>query len=303
LRILRHHHVAHVRCQASDEVSTVESLGDNTVEQEHDVAHLVFQGEVYDTEIVLGVEHVKVFEHLLQGDVALTIARHLVEDRQGIAHASVCFLGNNVEGFFLVGNAFAVGHHLQVVDNLGHCHALKVVNLAAREDGGQYFVFLGGGEDEDDMLRRLLEGFQKSVESRGGEHVHLVDDEYLVPAGLRRNLCLFHQGLDVFHRIVARCVKLKDVHRASVVERAAALALIASLSVGRGVLAIDGLGEDAGTGSLAHSARPAEEISMGQFPASDSILQRCGQGFLPHHGAKGHRTVFSGRYYVVVHNV
>ena len=293
LGILCHEHVSHVGGQSVDELSAVEAVAHNLVEQYHDVGHLVFQGEVDDAEVVVGVEHVEVFDDLLIGDGALAERCHLVEDGQGIAHATVGFLGDDGQCLFLVADALLLGHPLQVGDGVLDGHALEVVNLAARDDGGQDFVLLGGGEDEDDVLWRFFERLQEGVEGCRGEHVHLVDDEHLVASYLRRDARLLHERLDVLHRVVGGRVEFEDVVRPLFVESLARLTMVAGLAVlGRGE-AVDGLGEDAGAGGLSHAARAAEEVGMGQFSAAHGILQRGGERTLSDNRVECHRAVFA----------
>ena len=100
---------------------------------------------------------------------------------------------------------------------------------------GKYKVFLGGGEDEDDVLWRLLQCLKEGIEGSRAEHVYLVDDKHLVLSDLWRYARLLHQLLDVVHTIVAGGVELKDVVRPLFVERLAALALVACLAVLLGV--------------------------------------------------------------------
>ena len=45
-----------------------------------------------------------------------------------------------------------------------------------REDGGGHLVELRSGQNEHQVLRRLLQNLQQSIEGRGGEHVDLVHD-------------------------------------------------------------------------------------------------------------------------------
>src|SRR5690606_24181373 len=61
---------------------------------------------------------------------------------------------------------------------------LQVEAHAARQDRDGDLADFGGGKDENDVRRRLLQRLQQGVEGRGGEHVHFVDDVNLV-AGLR----------------------------------------------------------------------------------------------------------------------
>ena len=94
LRVLRHEHIAHMARKSHYQVAAIEALRQHTVEEQHNVGHLVLKGEVYDVEIIVNVEDVQVFEYLLVGDVPLTEARRLVEDGQGITHTSIGLLGN-----------------------------------------------------------------------------------------------------------------------------------------------------------------------------------------------------------------
>ncbi len=103
-------------------------------------------------------------------------------------------------------------------------------------------MLLGGRQDEYHVCRRFLKSLQEGVECRCRQHVHLVDDKHLILTHLRRYSCLFHQSLDVLHRVVAGSVELKDVIRALFVERLAAFAFVAGLTFSSRVLAVDGLG-------------------------------------------------------------
>ena len=290
-----------MRGETADEVSAVKSLVDDVVEQHHDVCHLVVKAQVDDVEIVVGIQHVEVFNHLIICDVALAEAGSLVKHRQGISHAAVGLFGNHVECLLFIPNALFLCHHLEVVDDVGHGHALKVVNLTSGDDGGQNLVLLGGGQDKDHMCRRLFERFQKSVEGLCGEHVHLVDDEHLVFAHLRRYACLFHQCLDVFHRVVAGGVELKDVVGALLVESLATFALVAGFTVFCGAHTVDGFGKDSGAGGFSHTSRSAEQVGVCQFAAHHRILQCCGECRLSHHRVERHGAVFACRNDIFFH--
>ena len=287
--------------QPLDEQAAVETLIENVVEQHHRLAHLVLHGVVHHAEVVFRVEHVEVFNHLLVGDVALTERRSLVEDAQRVAHAAVGLLGNDGQRLVLILDALLLGHVLQVGHGVLHRHALEVVNLAAAQDGGQDLVLLGGGEDEDDVCRRLLQRLEEGVEGGRREHVHLVDDKHLVASQLRRYARLLHECLDMLHGVVRRGVKLEDVQRALLVERLARLTLVTGLAIGRRILAIDGFGKDAGTGGLAYAARPAKQVGMRQLARLHGVLQRGGQTALSHHRVERHRPVLARRYYIFFH--
>ena len=143
-------------------------------------------------------------------------------------------------------------------------------------------------------MRRLFECFEKSVESGLTEHVYFVDDIDLVFPHLRRDTYLLDQRANVIDRIVRCRVQLMDIQRPLLVKRPARLARIACLARGRQIHAVDCLGKDTRARCLSHPARAAEQISMCQLIAQDSIPQRSGQRFLPDHAVERRRTVFSG---------
>lgn len=142
------------------------------------------------------------------------------------------------------------------------------------------------------MGRGLLERLQKGVEGGRREHVDLVDDEDRVAAHLGDDPHLVDERADVLDRVVRGGVELVDVERAPLVEGAARFALVAGLG-SVGVEAVDGLGEDAGAGGLAHAARATEEVGMGQLSPFDGVAERGGDMFLPDDRSEGRGAVFA----------
>ena len=53
--------------------------------------------------------------------------------------------------------------------------------LTTRGNGGRDLLGIGGGQDENDMLRRLFNSLKKSVEGRLRQHMDLVDDIDFAP--------------------------------------------------------------------------------------------------------------------------
>src|SRR5690606_40588071 len=72
--------------------------------------------------------------------------------------------------------ALAVGDRRQVTGQLVDRHRVEVEALGAAPDGVEELVGLGGGEDEDDVVGRLLERLEEGVARCLGEHVRLVED-------------------------------------------------------------------------------------------------------------------------------
>ena len=144
-------------------VAAIETAAQNAVERNHHLCHLVLQSQVYQTEIVVAVEHVQVLDNLLVSDVAHAEAGSLVEDGESIAHTSVSLFGYHGERLLFILYAFLLSHHLQVSDGVGHGHALEVVNLTSAENGRQNLVLFGSGKDKDYMRRWLFQRFEEGV--------------------------------------------------------------------------------------------------------------------------------------------
>ena len=125
--------------------------------------------------------------------------------------------------------------------------------------------------------------------------MHLVDDEYLILAELRWDARLLHERLDVLHAVVRGSVEFEDIQGTLFVERLTTLTLVAGLAIYCGVLAVDGLGEDTGTGGLSHTTRTAEEIGVSQFSALHGILQCGGESRLSDNRVEGDGAVLSCR--------
>ena len=191
-------------------------------------------------------------------------ACHLVEDREGVAHTSVCLLCDDVEGCRFVGDAFLLRHVLEVSHDVLNGHPLEIVDLTTGEDGGQQLVLLCGGEDEDGVCRRFLECLEEGVEGCCGKHVNLIDDEDFVLADLWRDVDLLDELSDVVHTVVGGCIEFVDVVGPLLVKGLAGFALFAGVSVGLGIEAVDGFRKDACTGGLTYSAWSAEEVGMCQ---------------------------------------
>ena len=173
---------------------------------------------------------------------------------------------------------------------------MEVVDLAARENGWNDFMLLGGCENENHIARGLLTRLQKRIECRRRKHMDLIDNKHAIFSRRGGHLHLLDELAHIINAIIGRSVELHDVHRRSVVERAAGVALVASLAIGRRVLTVDGLGKDARTRSLADPARSAEQIGMGQTTRGHGIFQCRGQRPLPHDRIESRRTIFTRRY-------
>src|SRR5258707_9046474 len=100
------------------------------------------------------------------------------------------------------------------------------------------------------------------MEGRRAEHVHLIDDIYIAFPWLRGESHLLYQGPDIVNRVIAGGVQFVDVEGGAVVEGYAGRTGVTGLAFRADVLAIDGLGQDTGTGGLANATRTAKQESM-----------------------------------------
>ena len=178
---------------------------------------------------------------------------------------------------------------------------MEIETLAAREDGLQNLLRVGGAQHKDHVRRRLLKRLEQRVERRRREHVDLVDDIDLVLAAHRGKV----DGVDDFlaHIVHARAacgIELVDIR---VVALGNELALLTS-TVGHaaactlgarrlGIAAEQCLGQNARHSGLARAARSAEQVRMGQASLGDSVLERRDDMMLAHHGVEGERAILS----------
>ena len=69
-------------------------------------------------------------------------ARYAVKHREGITHPPIGLLCDESQGRLLGIDAFALGDIAQMARDVLHRDALEVVDLTAREDGGENLVLL-----------------------------------------------------------------------------------------------------------------------------------------------------------------
>ena len=119
---------------------------------------------------------------------------------------------------------------------------------------------VGGREDEDDVSGRILERLQERVRRALREHVDLVEDVHLAPAGGAERGPLV-ELTDAVDAVVRRGVELEHVERRAVLDRPAHLAHAAGLAVAD-VRAVQGFREDARGRRLAGAARSAEQVRV-----------------------------------------
>ncbi|RAO03029.1 hypothetical protein GUI43_05353 [Micromonospora noduli] len=250
------------------------------------VAHLVDQRRVGDPEQRDGPG---VADPLRAG-----AGDELVEHREAVPHAAATGADHQRKDRRLDGDALGLGELLQVrADHLRRKQPERVV-VGPRPDRAEDLLRLGGGEDELDVLRGLLDQLEQGVEALGRDHVRLVDDVDLEAAAGRREEGALAQLAGVVDTAVAGRVDLDHVDRAGAVggQRAAGVTLAARLGSGA-LLTVERAGHDPGAGGLAAATGAGEEVGVVEPSAAQRLRQRLGHVLLTDDLSEGTRPVLA----------
>ena len=151
-------------------------------------------------------------------------------------------------------------------------------------------------------MRRLLQCFQESVESRLREHVHLINNINLITGTLRWYTHLLYQAADIVNRIVRGRIQLMNIKRITILERDARWALTASLAVCLQIGAVNGFSQYTRAGGFAHPPRPAKQKCLRQLIIFNSVFKGVGYMLLTNNGIKSSRAVFTCRNDEIIHS-
>ena len=168
-------------------------------------------------------------------------------------------------------DTFYLGNRAEMSGDLPGGDAAKIEALTARENGVGNRLHLCGSEDENHVLRRLLQRLQQRIERRGREHVNFVDDVDLIDAGGRGVAHDFAQLADVIDAVVGGPVDLQHVHAGRGGDALAGIARLAGVAV-VGVGAVEDLGENSRGRGFAHAARPTKKIALRDAPGMDGAF-------------------------------
>ena len=95
-------------------------------------------------------------------DAAAGMGNCLIEQRQRVADAAVGGAGEQMQGGRVDAGALAAGDVGEVLGQPLLVDAAQVEALAARQHRDRHLADLGGGEDEADVLGRLLQRLQQA---------------------------------------------------------------------------------------------------------------------------------------------
>ena len=156
--------------------------------------------------------------------------------------------------------------------------------MRPRPDGAEDLLGLGGGEDELDVRRRLLDDLQQGVEALRRDHVGLVDDVDLVArasAGAKTPVARAGRGRRRPRRCCAASISMTSTLP---VRRGEVAAAAGTRRTGSGVGPCSQFrapGEDARGGGLAAAARAGEQVGVVRRGRARAPAERLGDVLLP----------------------
>ena len=226
---------------------------------------------VGDAEQIAAVGHTGHAAHHVRVDLCRDACAG-IQNGQRIAQGTVSQAGDQLRAVRCQFQVLFPGDILHPLCDVLRPDAGKIIPLAAGQDGGRHLLDLGGGQNKNDMGRRFFQRLEQRIEGRRGQHVHLVDDVYLILAGAGGVGSLIPQVADIVHAVVGCGVHLHHIQNAAVVDALADLAFAAGVAVLR-VQAVDRLGKDLGTGGLAGAAHAGEQVGVAHTAGGDLIAQ------------------------------
>ena len=161
---------------------------------------------------------------------------------------------------------------LQLALDLGHRQGAEGEALQTRDDGRADLAGVGGAEDEEHALGRLLERLEQDVPALL-DALDLIDDEDLASQVSGTGVDARHQLAHVVDLVVGGCVELDHVERAALADGHAAGTGVTGFAVAQ-VGAVDGLGHDARHRGLARASRTDEEEAVADATEPNRVAQR-----------------------------
>ena len=160
-----------------------------------------------------------------------------------------------------------LGYGPQLTEDVGHLYRMKAEMLAPRPDGLRNIFRLGCRHHENDVIWRLLKSFQKSIKSRVGNLVGLIQDVDLVFIARRPVTSSVSKFANLIDAAVGRGVNLDHVHRIASPYLRTALAALTWLRTraeiaANCVTAVQGHSQYSGDGRLSNAAMSAKDISV-----------------------------------------
>ena len=129
----------------------------------------------------------------------------------------------------------------------------------------------GRRQHKNSMSWRLLECFQKSVESRRREHVDFIDDVNFIAAFVGEEIYFIPQVAHILHTGIGCGIYLDKVQEVTFTHRLAVGTGITGMIGDRFRQAIDSFSQQPGSGCLTRTARSGEKIRVGYALPSNCV--------------------------------
>ena len=152
--------------QSRDEHLGREALRQHLVEQHQGIDIVTREEQLSSLEVGVVVEDIERRCHILIVELGAAERHRLVEHRQSITHTAIGLMGDEVERLVVSLDTLLRSDIAQILHAILNPYAVEVVDLTAREDGGDNLMLLGCCEHKDGVLGRLLQSLEEGVERR-----------------------------------------------------------------------------------------------------------------------------------------
>ena len=145
--------------------SALNPFGQYFVEFEQSRGIISPEKVIHQHEAVLVVQNVQVFQYILVFHIRSAESYGLVEYCKGVPHRTVCLVGYDMERFIINAYILFCSYVPEVPDDVLYCNPVEIVCLASGQDGREYLMFFGSGQNEYRMRRRFFQGLQKALKA------------------------------------------------------------------------------------------------------------------------------------------
>ncbi|MBA7565019.1 hypothetical protein ES708_06690 [subsurface metagenome] len=203
------------------------------------------------------------------------IGNHLIQQAEAIANTAIGLARQNGKGVLFVRNLLLVENTGQKAGDFRSRNSPEVESLGSAENGLRNFMGICSRQNEFDMLRRLLQGFQQGVESLRRKHVDFIDNIYAVFSGGRRIFYGLPEFPYLINAAVGSAINLKDIQIITPGDFLTNRAGVAGVGIG-GVGAVKGFCQDSGCARFADAPCAGEHVGMRHPSAFESVLESSG---------------------------
>ena len=153
-----------MRRQSGYKMTSVKAFIQYIIENQQRITHFIFEKAIRQTEIIFIIKYIQIVNHTLIGDISSGETHHLIEDRQCIAHTTICFHGYHVQCFRLCCDSFFRSNIRKMIHRIFHTDTIEIINLTTGKNGRKNFMLLRRSQDKNSMTGRFFQRFQERIE-------------------------------------------------------------------------------------------------------------------------------------------